>query len=56
MTFAPQSLLAAQRYLQQHTGMGWDALGIIGDTAHAGGYPPFASALRAMRFARSVRQ
>lgn len=40
MTYAPADLLAVRRYLLQATGLSGDAVGIVGDPAHAatGGY------------------
>jgi hypothetical protein len=38
MTFAPSPLKKAQAYLHDVTGLGWASLGIVGDSAHRGGY------------------
>jgi hypothetical protein len=38
MTYAPAALKAAQTYLRSKTGLDWVSLGIIGDSAHRGGY------------------
>jgi len=38
MTYAPESIKKAQRYLHDKTGLPWVSLGIIGDEHHRGGY------------------
>jgi hypothetical protein len=38
MTYAPDTIKAAQAYLKAQTGLPWAALGIIGDDDHDGGY------------------
>lgn len=38
MTYAPAALKAAQTYLRSKTGLDWVSLGIVGDSAHRGGY------------------
>jgi hypothetical protein len=38
VSYAPQTLLDARTYLRPRTGLPWASLGIVGDTAHDGGY------------------
>lgn len=38
MTYAPQSLMDARRYIVEHFGVSAAAVGIVGDAAHRGGY------------------
>lgn len=38
MTYAPQQLQKLQRYLHDKTGLAFNALGIVGDKHHIGGY------------------
>jgi peptidoglycan hydrolase-like protein with peptidoglycan-binding domain len=38
MTFAPQSIQKVQRYVHDKTGLPFNALGIVGDKNHRGGY------------------
>lgn len=37
-TYAPQQLLALRQYMKGKTGLADNALGIVGDTSHVGGY------------------
>lgn len=38
MTYAPDTIKEAQRYLHEQTGLDWASLGIVGDSNHYGGY------------------